>query len=143
MKLRYTAICFYGVTLCLAVVSLVGCGGQQNAPVEGRVTLDGRPLPNATVTLSQLRATDPGPFTGTTDAEGKFTLASADKQQTGSAPGEYMVMITTVKTPAGADEYTPPPTEKEIVPGQWRNGSQRFTVPEDGKTDVTFDMTSR
>ena len=57
--------------------------------------------------------------------------------------GEYMVLITTVKPPVGADEYTPPPTEKEIVPGEWRNGSQRFTVPEDGKSDANFDMTSR
>ncbi len=143
MKLRYFPIRFYGVTLCLAVVSVIGCGGQTNVPVEGRVTLDGQPLPNATVTFSQLRATDPGPFTATSDAEGKFALGSADKQQTGAAPGEYMVLITTVKPPVGADEYTPPPTEKEIVPGDWRNGSQRFTVPEDGKTDVSFDMTSR
>ena len=73
-------------TLCLAVVSVMGCGGQTNVPVEGRVTLDGQPLPNATVTFSQLQATDPGPFTATTDAEGKFALGSADKQQTGAAP---------------------------------------------------------
>jgi hypothetical protein len=129
--------------LGLAVATVAGCGGQQNVPVEGRVTLNGQPLRDATVTFSQLRASDPGPFTGTSDADGKFTLGTADKQQTGAAPGEYMVMITTVKTPAGADEYTPPPTEKEIVPGDWRNGSQRFTVPADGKTDVSFDLTSR
>jgi hypothetical protein len=135
--------CAWWALVCLIVVIIGGCGGQGIVPVEGRVTLDGRPLPNATVTLSQLKATDPGPFTGMTDAEGKFTLGSADQSQTGAAPGEYMVMITTVKQPAGADEYTPPPTEREIVPGQWRNGSQRFSVPDGGTKDANFDMTSR
>jgi len=143
MMLRCDPSRFLGALACLAVAGIVGCGGQGTVPVEGRVTLDGRPLPNATVMLSQLKASAPGPFTGTTDAEGKFTLESADKQHSGAAPGEYMVMITTVKSPVGADEYTPPPTEKEIVPGQWRNGSERYTVPEVGTKDANFAMTSR
>jgi hypothetical protein len=111
--------------------------------VEGRLTLNGQPLPNATVVLSPLKATDPGPFSGTTAADGKYVLGSPDDPSGGAAVGEYMVMITTVKTPQGADEYTPPPTQKEIVPAAWRNGSQRYSVPEGGTTDANFEMTGR
>src|SRR5688572_9805398 len=61
MMLRCDPSRFLGALACLAVAGIVGCGGQGTVPVEGRVTLDGRPLPNATVMLSQLKASDPGP----------------------------------------------------------------------------------
>jgi hypothetical protein len=112
-------------------------------PVEGRVTLDGQPLPNATVILSPVRATDPGPFAGKTDAEGRFALGAADNERGGAAPGEYMLMIATVMTQPNADEMTPPPTQKEVVPARWRNGSERYTVPADGTKEANLEMTSR
>jgi hypothetical protein len=107
------------------------------------VTLDGQPLPNATVVFSPLRATAPGPFSGTTDAEGHYKLGSTDSPTGGASTGEYMVMISTVKSDPNANEYTPAPTQKEIVPSDWRNGSQRFTVPADGTTSANFEMKSR
>lgn len=130
------------MTAGLIAAGLTGCGGNGSVPVEGRVTLDGRPLSNATVTFSQLRATDPGPFSGTTDDEGRFVLGKSASEGGGVAVGEYTVMITTVKSDPNADEYTPPPTQKEVVPGEWRNGSQRFTVPPGGTKDANFEMKS-
>ena len=67
-------------------------------PVEGRVVLNGQPLANATVMLSPLRATDPGPFAGTTSADGQFVLGSPDDPSGGAVPGEYLVMITTLRS---------------------------------------------
>jgi hypothetical protein len=129
------------VTIGLLAAGIAGCGGG-TVPVEGRVTLDGQPLANATVVLSPVRGTGPGPFTGKTDADGRFKLEDTDNQG-GPVPGEYVLMIATVISPPNADEMTPPPTQKEVVPAEWRNGSQRYTVPEGGTTEANFAMKSR
>jgi hypothetical protein len=132
-----------GTLACFIVAITVGCGRQGLAPVEGKVTLNGQPLPNATIVLSPVRATDPGPFTGKTDAEGRFALGPADNERGGAVPGEYMLMIATVLSQPNADEMTPPPTQKEMVPAKWRNGTERFTVPDGGTKEADFAMTSR
>jgi hypothetical protein len=140
LRIRHCA----GWTLAwFIVVMTAGCGGQALVPVEGRVTLNAQPLPNATVILSPVRGTDPGPFTGKTDAEGRFALGAADNERGGAVPGDYMLMIATVMTNPNADEMTPPPTQKEVVPARWRNGSERFTVPEGGTKEANFEMTGR
>jgi hypothetical protein len=131
------------VAIVVGVVAAgnIGCGGG-TVPVEGRVTLDEKPLANATVVLSPVRGTGPGPFTGRTDADGRFKLEDSDNQG-GPVPGEYMLMIATVMSAPDADEMTRPPTQKEVVPPEWRNGSQRFTVPEGGTSEANFAMKSR
>lgn len=112
-------------------------------PVEGIVTLNSKALANATVIISPVRATDPGPFSGKTDSEGRFALGAADKERGGAVPGEYMLMIATVLSQPNADEMTPPPTQKEVVPPQWRNGTERFTVPAGGMKEAKFEMKTR
>jgi hypothetical protein len=54
-----------------------------------------------------------------------------------------MLMIATVMTQPNADEMTPPPTQKEVVPARWRTGSERYTVPADGTKEANLEMTSR
>ncbi len=130
--------------LVLAISGVCGCGGGSSfAPVEGIVTLDGNPVADASVVLGPMRATDPGPFTGSTDAQGKYSLGTADDPGGGAAPGEYFVNITTVKPIPGADESTPPPTQKEIIPMAYRDGSQRIVIPAGGTSAANFDISSR
>ena len=124
---------------CCVFATTLGCSGNGVVPVEGRVTLDGNPLSNATVVLSPLTGTGPGPFVGTSDAEGRFAIGTTGEKASGAAAGEYAVIITTVNTA----EDNPPPTQQEIVPAHWRNGSQRFTVPGGGTKDANFEMSSR
>jgi hypothetical protein len=131
---------FLGVA-ALALVASSGCGvGGGSAPVEGKVTLNGQALSGATVMFSQTRATAPGPFVGETDAQGQYTLTTPDKSKNGAVPGEYTIIITTVKQAAGGMEDTPVPTQKEVVPTAFRDGSTRYTVPEGGAKDANFDM---
>jgi hypothetical protein len=52
-------------------------------------------------------------------------------------------MIATVLSDPNANEMTPAPTQKEIVPAAWRNGSERFTVPNGGTKDANFNIKSR
>lgn len=139
--LRYPAtVRWLFVGLC---VVLPGCSGGSTVPVEGIVTLDGKPLTDASVTLSQMRASDPGPFFGTTDADGHFALGTGEDPGSGAAPGQYRLMITTVKQEGGGMEDSPPPTKKEVVPAQFHNGSQTFEVPAGGTLEANFDMKSR
>lgn len=127
--------------LVLAIVASTGCGGGPKVvPVEGKVTLKGKPLPAATVMFSQARPEAPGPFVGETDSNGQFKLGTTGSPGSGAAVGEYMVYITTVKQPPNALEDTPPPTQKEIVPTEFRDGSKRITVPADGLKTADFGM---
>jgi hypothetical protein len=125
----------------LVMALAAGCGGNGVVPVEGTVTLDGKPLADANIVLAQLRATDPGPFVGKTDAEGKFTLGATTSPGSGAAVGEYRLMITTVT--GGTMEDSPLPTEKEVVPGNYRNGSMKFTIPAGGTQDANFDLKTK
>jgi hypothetical protein len=128
------------VTLGLALALIAGCGGQAIVPVEGTVTLDGKPLAGANIVLAQLRATAPGPFVGKTDADGKFSLGATDGGSGGAAPGEYRLMITTVT--GGSMEDSPLPTEKEVVPADYHSGTIKFTVPAEGTNEANFDLKS-
>src|SRR6267142_767802 len=85
--------------LVIAVESSAGCerfGGS--VPVAGKVTLNNKPLPNATVMFAATKANGPGPFIGTTDAEGKFVLGQNERPGSGGVAGDYNVLISTVKS---------------------------------------------
>lgn len=126
----------------LCALTAVGCGGgnSQSVPFQGVVTLNGAPLADATVAITPTKATGPGPFVGTTDSAGKYSLGKVGDGRAGVEPGSYRVIITTVKPIPGADESTPPPTQKEIVPQQYTDGSIRVEVPEAGFENRTFDL---
>jgi hypothetical protein len=131
------------LVLILCALCINGCrSGTRLVPVAGTVTLDGRPLSAASVVLSPVRATSPGPFCGKTDAQGRFQLGPTDNAGTGAAAGEYFVIITTVEPPPGGSELSPPPQEKEIVPDEYRSGTKRFQVPAGGTREANFAMTS-
>jgi hypothetical protein len=111
--------------------------------VEGKVTLNNQPLANATVTLSPVQATAPGPFVGVTGNDGQYAVGPVGDNGDGAAAGEYFLMITTVEQPAGGMEDSPLPTQKEVVPIEFRNGTKRFQVPEGGTTEANFELKSR
>jgi hypothetical protein len=73
--------------LCVVTSLLLGCG-QRLTPVTGRVTFEGQPLAGAEVKF--LRAEGP-PASGTTDADGRFTLSTG--AQRGAARGSYAVSV--------------------------------------------------
>jgi hypothetical protein len=127
--------------MALVIVSGAGCGRSPTVPVEGIVTLDKRPLSGATVMFSPMRASAPGPYTATTDTEGRFALGEAGGERSGAAVGEYLIVIATIKSNPADD--APVPTQKEVVPAEYRNGSKRFTVPSGGTKSANFDIKTR
>jgi hypothetical protein len=129
--------------LAVAFASSAGCGGGGLAPLEGKVTLDGKPLAGATVSFLPTRGGGPGPFVAETDDSGAFALGTVERPRQGAEPGEYFVYIITVKSDPTLMENAPPPTKKEIVPMAFRDGSKRYTVPEGGTKSADFTMSSR
>ena len=93
----------------LFIVAIAGCGprGIRVEYVEGVVTLDGAPVPEATVTF--LPATETPPMemaTGMSDANGVYKLSSVTGKATaGAVAGEYRVMVTKVSDNASEGEY--------------------------------------
>lgn len=87
-------------------VFLTGCskGGSSlnTVPVKGRVTLDGAPLPGATVTFSP-KTPEGRTAAGMTNENGEFVLTTI-RAGDGAVPGEYGVAITKPVATAGPVE---------------------------------------
>lgn len=83
------------VWICLSFFVLTGCGGSStHAPVQGTVTLDGKPIQDATVSFVP---SDGGrPALGTTDASGTYQLKGQDAE--GAKIGQNRVAIVAVET---------------------------------------------
>ena len=79
--------------LLLVLSIIAGCnrGGLHLVPVDGVVTLDGKPVADAGVLFSPADPKMGPPASGTTDADGKFTLATNNRS--GAAVGDHAVVI--------------------------------------------------
>jgi hypothetical protein len=80
--------------LCLSVT--IGCdyrGLPGLVPVEGRLTLNGEPLADATVSFAPVDlGSDKHGASGVTDANGRFVLKT-NIESVGIAPGDYKVVV--------------------------------------------------
>lgn len=104
--LRRNARTWLLVLLAGLLVAVSGCGGDTLVPVEGIVTLDGKPVEGATVVFVPDNA--PGrPAQAFTDADGRFQLSTVS--QRGAQPGTYKVLVTktTGILPPGAEPPSP------------------------------------
>jgi hypothetical protein len=124
---------------CLAL-ALAGCGGP--VPVQGKVTMNDKPLAEATVVFIPEGG---GPEAGAmTDAEGSFRLVTTKTE--GTPPGLYRVTVSKKEWPPGV---TPPePTKmtfasvkqkRETVPLEYTLQDKtplRVTVPKGGTSEV-------
>jgi hypothetical protein len=122
----------------LALTCVVGCESAESVPAEGIVTLAGKPLADATVMLTPARGSGPGPFIGKTDAAGHFSLGMRESPGSGASVGDYSVIIATVMS--DPSDVATAKRPKEIVPERFRNGSEKFTIPEGGTTETKFAM---
>lgn len=85
--------------LLVCTLAMAGCGGS-SAPeglinVYGNVTLDGEPLPNATVIFTPVEGGRPA--AGVTDSGGDYELEYSAGTE-GALPGKYQVSISTATT---------------------------------------------
>lgn len=89
--------------LVIALAALAGCGGESEklVPVSGSITVDGKAVPNGTVTLypesSKGNASQHQP-TGVIDTEGRFEMYLPGGKK-GVPPGWYKVVVYAVDNP--------------------------------------------
>jgi hypothetical protein len=133
----------------LVVLTCAGCSSEPYsvALVSGRLTLNGSPLPNATVTFQPIGSLqkDPGPgSTGRTDADGRYALriVAVGGGRQGAVVGPHRVTITTqsgASSQPTPDDQAPPP---EILPTKYHSESKmRFEVPPEGTDRADFALT--
>lgn len=95
----FAELSFYA---CIFIVVLFtqGCGKKSSvSPVQGIVTLDGTPVPDASVTF--MPAEGGRPAFGISDAQGKYTLTTFE-QGDGALHGNHLVTIMAVDESADA-----------------------------------------
>lgn len=109
-----------------AGVLLAGCGGADGpelGAVSGRVTLDGRPLPNAVVQFQPIGTS--GTYSaGRTDADGHYRLHYT-RDRNGAIIGTHRVSVSTAAADAEDEQGNSSPVP-ERVPAQY-NGESILT----------------
>jgi hypothetical protein len=151
MRSAFCAGCF--LTSVLLLLSTVGCGGEsfKLAAVSGHVTMDNKPLANATVSFYSNAGTDLPASTGRTDDEGNFKLETFDRgsNRDGAVIGESRVVISINAQNAGkkllAGGGKPKlQTGGEVVPARYNTETTlKFTVPPEGTDKADFSLTSK
>ena len=142
---------FVLLLVVLSLMAIGGCGAKaiRVARVGGRVTLDGKPLPKASVTFVPMASKEipnPGPTAqGITDGEGRYQL-SLDTTTPGAVVGKCRIYITTILSdPAVDDRDAGGPIRKvrDKVPSRYNLGTElEFDVPPVGTDEANFDLKS-
>jgi hypothetical protein len=134
---------------CLPILLLPLLGGCSSEPyriaaVSGRVTLNGKPLANASVTFAPVPvkgSDEPGPSSAAiTDADGRYTLRTIGTDKTGAVVGKHMVRIALVgDTPDPADDR--PIKERGQLPMKYNAKTElQFDVSAGGTDSANFDL---
>jgi hypothetical protein len=118
----------YLIAICLGLGGGCADNGPELAPVEGVVSLNGKPVPDALVEFQpQIGAGSPS--YGSTDSQGKYVMLFS-QQRAGALVGEHLVRIST----ANENEYV-----KEELPLEYNLDSQLVRTVKAGETNV-FDF---
>jgi hypothetical protein len=115
-------------SVCLAA----GCGGgRELGTVSGRITLDGKPLPDARVNFQPTGETkNPGIGSfGKTNANGEYSLTLIDQTAEGAIVGTHRVMIKAVAGGEGDPTDDKRRPGKDLVPPEYNI-----------KSTLTFDV---
>ncbi|MBA2114739.1 carboxypeptidase-like regulatory domain-containing protein [Bremerella alba] len=131
------------VVLATSLISFVGCRGGGDpgvVRVTGTVTMEGKPLPNATVLFVSGQGRPSGALT---DESGRYELNYTGHQK-GARIGHNRVQITTAQGPSETMEGEPVPAIPESIPAKYNSRSElEFTVTEDGENVANFELSSK
>ena len=134
-----------GSGLVLVLLIVAGCakpGTDPTVKVTGTVTYKGTPVSGASVGFFPEKGR---PGSGTTDAQGKFTL-STFRRGDGAVPGLHKVTIAdVVETPKKgtpeAEKWQPPPPRFPAKYADAKKSGLTAEVKQGDKNDFTFNMT--
>jgi len=128
------------ISICLLAafigLSITGCGGDKNVGrVQGTVTLDNQPLPNAKVIFEPENGRPSG---ATTDEKGQYQLKYTSDNN-GALIGTHRVTIST-RSSGNPDEGIEP--TPELVPAKYNSQSELVKEVTKGKNIIDFNLTS-
>ena len=124
--------------LCVVVLGQ-GCGdGLTRVPIQGLVKAQGSPLGNAMIQFTPKAGTVGDGALGMSNSDGKFTVISSRKDDSGIPPGKYGVRVSKFVDAKGTP--LPPdakqadyPDAKESIPVPYSTANSPLEVTIDGK----------
>lgn len=141
---HFKTAALYVAALLVPLVG-VGCGGSsgkgaakrlETYPVTGKVTLNGAPVPGASVTFSPAESGKPAAI-GRTDSQGKYTLTTYEADD-GAVEGEFTVLVTKTASDTGEappasprdnPNYGQPPMSYEEMQKEQQEEGSGSTLP--------------
>jgi hypothetical protein len=135
--------------LVALVLFISGCGGgaHKPVPVSGKVTLNGKPLADATLMFVPVTggigsANPPPSSVGTTGEDGSYELVlNNNAKRKGAVPGKHKVFISLGAKPSTTE--TKRTFHKQLPTEYNRNSKLEWNVPDNGCTDADFSLKSR
>lgn len=135
--------CLWRWPVAIGLLAMLGCGHGGRVPLEGTVSLDGRPLKDGTIQFRPLAGTN-GPTAGAQIVDGKFVIPV----QGSPFVGKFSIEITAtrltgrkVPNPIGSgmvDEC------KQFLPSRYNSESQlQAEVTANGPNHFDFAITSQ
>ena len=139
---------------CLGLIA--GCSkhdGLERAPITGLLTVQGAPLPGASVVFTPAKGTPGSGALGVSGPDGKFQVISSRQDDAGIPPGDYSVTVSRLADPDGtvlSSEATQAdhPNARETIPGPYSGAASplKVTIPKEGgeiKVDVPAKLIER
>ena len=122
----------------LFLLSISGCGDSL-VPLEGTVTLDGKPLAGAKTLFQRSEGpVNERAFMAETDKDGHYAVRPSWNDRQGIVPGKYQVFISSVTIPADAPDTAVIPDDP--IPVRYRDGTEWITISEKGNREANFEM---
>jgi len=139
---RLTSQIFQSLLFAVLLTPL-GCGGGNIplTPVKGTVSMDGSPVPQATI---EFRSHEGRPAMAVTDDDGNYEMMYT-RERKGAVDGEYTVVITTA-IEADADSSNPLEQQgrEETLPKKYNKESTlKVTVDRKRTEPYDFALTSQ
>lgn len=121
-----------------------GCGrssGPELAAVKGTVTLDGRPLKNASIRFQPVDEHGAGTYSiAMTGKKGEYELRHT-RSSKGALVGRHVVKIRTAR-PDAEDELGNPLPVQELIPAVYNEHSELIHEVRPGHNTIEFELSS-
>ena len=133
---------------CLFLIVALGCNSRTYdiVQVSGTVTIDGKPLQNATIITQPMGSQDnlrPGPGSfARLDDDGHFQLEFQHKDEPGAVPGEVWVKLMKNAKEQAADDDSAQMIRSKI-PLDYLDGKAKHTIPEEGSDAWDIEIKTR
>ncbi len=131
-----------GVSICMGVALLVGCGGSGRLPIIGTVSVDGEAVADGYIEFRPLSGTA-SPTAGSPIVAGKYEI-SGDK---GLLPGRFRVEIRAMQPVAKPvlDHLTGKPRQgyEQFLPARYNHQSELVAQVDAEQTRHDFDLSVR